>query len=88
MLSLLSAPQQRGGALEFSGEMLGWVLSGFSVGSQWVLSGFSVGSQRVLSEFSVGTHGFSVDVQEALKMVGVRSTWKNQMFPSQNAICS
>ena len=25
---------QRGGALEFSGEMLGWVLSGFSVGSQ------------------------------------------------------
>ena len=26
--------EQRGGALEFSGEMLGWVLSGFSVGSQ------------------------------------------------------
>ena len=25
---------QRGGAPEFSGEMLGWVLSGFSVGSQ------------------------------------------------------
>ena len=25
---------QRGGASEFSGEMIGWVLSGFSVGSQ------------------------------------------------------
>ena len=29
--------KQRGGALEFSGEMFGWVLSGFSAGSQKVI---------------------------------------------------
>ena len=49
---------QRGGAPEFSGEMIGWVLRGFSVGSHgfsWVLSGFSwvlMGSQGVLSGYS------------------------------------
>ena len=32
----LSAGAQRGGAPEFSGEMIGWVLSGFSAGSQKV----------------------------------------------------
>ena len=30
----LSAGAQRGGAPEFSGEMIGWVLSGFSAGSE------------------------------------------------------
>ena len=33
--------RQRGGAPEFSGEMLGWVLSGLSVGPQRVLSEYS-----------------------------------------------
>ena len=45
---------QRGSAPEFSGEMIGWVLRGFSVGSHgysWVLMG--------THGFSVGTHGFS-----------------------------
>ena len=49
---------QRGGAPEFSGEMIGWVLRGFSVGSHgysWVL----MGSQWVL----MGSHGFSVGTQ-------------------------
>ena len=55
---------QRRGAPEFSGEMIGWVLSGFSwvlmgsqwvlMGSQWVLSGYSdcalLGSQGVLRQ--------------------------------------
>ena len=38
-VQLLVTPQgheQRGGAPEFSGEMIGWVLSGFSAGSQKV----------------------------------------------------
>ena len=42
-----SGVAQRRGAPEFSGEMIGWVLSGFS----WVLSGFS----WVL----MGSHGYS-----------------------------
>ena len=52
-----------GGAPEFSGEMVGWVLRGFSVGFHgfsWVLSGFS----WVL----MGSHGFSGGSQWVLRL--------------------
>ena len=56
---------QRRGAPEFSGEMIGRVLRGFSVCSQWVLmatheySWVLMGSQWVL----MSSHGFSVGTQ-------------------------
>ena len=57
--------KQRRGAPEFSGEMIGWVHRGFSVGSHeysWVLSGASwvvMGSQRVLGLCIFGFSGGS-----------------------------
>ena len=56
---------QRGGAPEFSGEMIGWVLRGFSVGSHgysWVLMGSQwvlMGSQWVLRLCIFGFSGGS-----------------------------